>query len=48
MPTEACCGTCKWHAHEDIDDSWVCVNADSEYVADWTPFEHCCEDWEER
>lgn len=26
------CGTCKYHHHEDIDDGWVCVNDDSEYV----------------
>ena len=21
-----CCGTCKYHQHEDTDDGWVCVN----------------------
>jgi hypothetical protein len=26
-----CCGTCRWHKHEDIDDGWVCVNDQSEY-----------------
>ena len=30
-----CCGTCKYHQHENIDDGGVCVNSDSEYVADW-------------
>ena len=29
-----CCGTCKWHYHENIDDGWVCVNSDSEYCTD--------------
>lgn len=41
------CRTCKYHHHEDIDDGWVCVNADSEYVADWVEFNHYCDFWEE-
>ena len=41
-----CCGTCKWHQHEDIDDGWVCVNDRSEYCTDWTDYKDCCEDWE--
>lgn len=45
---EKCCGTCKYHHHESIDDGWVCVNDSSEYVADYTDYEHCCEDYEER
>ena len=43
-----CCGTCRYHAHEDIDDGWVCVNGDSDYVADWTDYDFCCDEWEER
>lgn len=43
-----CCGTCKWHEYEDIDNGWVCVNVDSEYCSDWTEYGHCCSDWEER
>lgn len=31
---DRCCGTCKYHEHEDIGDGWVCVNGDSDYVAD--------------
>ena len=23
-----CCGTCRWHSHEDISDGWVCVNGE--------------------
>ena len=42
-----CCGTCKWHECE-MDDSWICVNRDSEYCADWTVYDHCCEEWEGR
>lgn len=43
-----CCGTCKYHEHERIDDGWVCVNPDSEYYSDWTEYGDCCDDWEER
>ena len=43
---DECCGTCKYHQHEDIDDGWVCVNDRSEYCADWTDYKDCCEDWE--
>lgn len=43
-----CCGTCKYHHHENIDDGWVCVNSDSEYVADWTEYNNWCDEWEER
>lgn len=41
-----CCGTCKWHRHEDIDDGWVCVNDRSEYCTDWTEYGDWCEDYE--
>lgn len=27
---------------------WVCCNQDSEYVADWTDYTDCCEEWESR
>lgn len=43
-----CCGTCRWNSHEDISDSWVCVNGESDYCTDWMDYDHCCEDWEER
>ena len=45
---EECCGTCKWHERESIDDGWVCVNADSRYNTDWTDYEDYCEDYEAR
>ncbi|MDD4370972.1 MAG: hypothetical protein PHD56_07860 [Anaerostipes sp.] len=45
---EKCCGTCKYHYHESIDDGWFCLNDESEYVLDYTDYEHCCEDYEER
>lgn len=42
------CETCKYHQHEDIDKGWVCVNDESEYVADWTEYSDSCEEWEGR
>lgn len=45
---EKCCGTCRWHQHENITDGWVCVNGDSEYCTDFTDYEHTCPDWEGR
>ena len=41
-----CCGTCKWHKLENVDEGWVCVNADSDNVADWTEYEDSCMEWE--
>lgn len=41
---EKCCGTCEWHRN--VDGEWVCTNAGSEYNADWTGYEDCCEEWE--
>lgn len=48
METERCCGNCKYHYHESIDDGWVCVNDESEFVADWTEYNDTCDEWEER
>lgn len=45
---DKCCGTCKYHEHEEESDGWVCVNHDSDFVADWTDYSFCCEDYEER
>lgn len=46
MNEKKCCGTCIYHKKEDIDQGWVCVNPDSEYIADWTEYGDSCEDWE--
>lgn len=43
-----CCGTCRWHEHEHIDDGWVCVNAESRYCTDWTDDSDSCEEREGR
>lgn len=45
---ERCCGTCRYHRHESIDDGWVCVNDESDYYTDWTDYEFCCSEWEGR
>lgn len=39
------CENCRYYEHEEIDDGYVCVNDDSEYLADWVEPGHCCEDW---
>lgn len=41
-----CCGTCKWHKRESVDDGWICVNWDSEYCSDLTDYDHCCDEWD--
>lgn len=48
MDNNMCCGTCKWHQQENIDEGCVCVNGDSEYCGDWTIYDNCCKEYEER
>lgn len=43
-----CCGTCKYHTHEDFSDGWVCTNAGSIYCTEWTDYNDSCELWEEK
>lgn len=43
-----CCGTCKWHFFERENKDWACVNKDADDYTDFTEYEHCCEEWEER
>ena len=38
------CGTCKY-GHYDKMQGYVCVNDESEYVADFVERDHWCEDW---
>jgi len=45
---EQCCGTCKHHVHESVDDGWIFGNPDSDYVIDWTDYGDWCADWEAR
>ena len=39
-----CCETCDWYE----DYQGVCFNGDSEYCADFTEPEDCCEEWKAR
>ncbi len=43
-----CCGTCKWHIRETTYGEFVCDNSESDVYSDWTDYDHCCEEWEER
>lgn len=45
---ERCCGTCRWHCHENVTDGWVCVNGDSDNCTDFTDYNDSCEEWEAR
>lgn len=42
-----CCGTCKY-GHYDKMQGYVCVNDESEYVADFVEYEHWCEEHTEK
>ena len=42
-----CCGNCKY-GHYDEMQGYVCVNSDSEYVADFVEYVHWCEEFEEK
>lgn len=44
---EKCCGTCEYGVY-DKTDGYVCVDGDSEYVADFVEYDHSCESWEEK
>ena len=48
MDNRRICGTCKYHQFEEIDSGFICVNCESENCADWTDYEHTCDEWEER
>ena len=42
-----CCGTCVYGSY-DKTDGYICVNAESEYVADYTEYSHTCDCWEHK
>ena len=43
-----CCGNCEYYFRENIDGGWVCVNGDSDYVAEWTEVDFICDKWEKK
>ena len=45
---EQCCGTCKFHEYDKAWDDWECSNLDSEDCGGYTPYNHCCDEYEER
>lgn len=44
--TKQCCGTCKYGSY-DKTDGYVCVNDQSEYVADFVEVDHICDEYVE-
>lgn len=42
-----CCGTCRY-GHYDKMQGYVCVNDESEFVADFVEHDHICEEWEDK
>lgn len=42
--SEPSCGSCKWYAEPEV----VCVNDQSEHVADFVWDERGCKEWEKR
>ena len=44
MKDEKICGTCGFHEKDGAE--WACVCVESEYCADYTPYDHTCECWE--
>lgn len=42
-----CCGTCEYGSYDKVD-GYVCVNNESEYVADFTEYDHTYDCWERK
>jgi len=42
-----CCGTCRYGHYDKMQD-YVCVNDESEFVADFVEYNHSCEEWEDK
>lgn len=45
---DECCGTCKWHEHDNWDDEWVCSNTSSDCYGVNTEYRDSCTNYEER
>jgi hypothetical protein len=43
---DICCGKCKYHKNDD--GGWICSNENSEYYTDYTAYNDCCSEAEER
>lgn len=44
---EECCGTCQYSTYDKMT-GYVCCNDNSEYIADFVEYGHCCEQYEEK
>jgi hypothetical protein len=42
-----CCGTCEYGTY-DKTNGYVCVNDESDYVADFVEYDHSCDFWEQK
>ena len=42
-----CSGTCKYGAY-DKTNGYVCVNDESDYVADFVEYDYSCDSWEQK
>ena len=42
-----CCGTCKYGSY-DKTNGYVCVNDESDYVADFVEYDYSCDFWEQK
>lgn len=45
MACKKCCGTCRLVYYDEME-GYVCVNDESEYVADYVEYDHKCDEWE--
>lgn len=45
MDDNQCCGTCKYGSYDKMQ-GYACVNGNSEYCADFTNYDFCCDCWE--
>lgn len=44
-----CCGTCKYHIKdENFEEDYICLNTESDYLADWTDYNFVCDEYKER
>lgn len=48
MSNDKCCGTCKYHHYDEINEDWVCINSYSKYGTYWTEYKDSCVEWEGR
>ena len=42
-----CCGTCKYGSYDKAN-GYVCVNGESDYVADFVEYDYSCDFWEQK